>query len=61
MQEEWYVPSPRDKRRAEAFFATPAGQKALKRYKKIINSVSPDCSPRANAKRGKSRAKLSHK
>ena len=32
MQEEWYEPSPRAKRRAEAFFATPAGKIALARY-----------------------------
>ena len=32
MQEEWYEPTPRDLRRSEAFFATPAGKIALARF-----------------------------
>lgn len=32
MQEEWYEPTPRDLRRSEAFFATPAGKIARERY-----------------------------
>ena len=32
MKEEWYEPSPRAKRRAEAFFATPEGKIALERF-----------------------------
>ena len=32
MQEEWYEPSPRAKRRADAFFATPTGQKMRERW-----------------------------
>ncbi len=34
MQEEWYEPSPRDKRRSKAFFATSAGEKALERFQR---------------------------
>lgn len=37
MQEEWYEPSPRDKRWAEAFFATPAGKKRLEEYDEAIH------------------------
>ena len=34
MKEEWYEPSPRAKRRAEAFFATPEGKIALERFQR---------------------------
>ena len=33
MQEEWYEPSPRDKRRSEAYFSTPKGQRDLKKFR----------------------------
>lgn len=39
MREEWYEPSPRDTRRAEAHFATPEGQKDLERYKNRAHIV----------------------
>jgi len=39
MQGERYEPSPRVKRRAEAYFATPSGKKDLERYENRAHIV----------------------